>query len=128
MKHIITFTVFFFLLSCTGRPQWQCREGDPIKSTSYDKRCLELQKEAGNHGREIGVCYKKPENSEQTWFAKDVKRLHPDPEACKAIYDEARKKCDALGPPGPGDLVYTSGSATYRGGKPVIVNGKPVCP
>ena len=52
----------------------------------------------------------------------------PDPEKCNAIWDEAEKKCEALGPPGPGDLVYTSGSATYRGGKPVIVNGKPVCP
>ena len=124
MKHIILFTFFFLLLSCTGRSQWQCGGSDPIKSTFYDKRCRKIQEEARKKREESGFCY----ISDEVMMSSERAKLHPDPEKCLAIGEEARKKCDALGPPGPGDLVYTSGSATYRGGKPVIVNGKPVCP
>ena len=100
MKYIITLIFFFSLVSCKGK----C-----LKSTSYDKRCYKLEKEAGDYGRKIGVCYK-PKKDELV-FAKDRPQLDPNHEACNALYKEARAKCDALPPAGPNDIVYTSGSS-----------------
>ena len=129
MKCIIVITfLFLFVVSCTGRQCWSGGGGGVFKSTSYDKRCFKLQKEASKKGEESGVCFKIPEDSEKLWFASEVERLNPDPEACKALFDEARKKCKALGPPGPGDIVQTSGSAFFKKGKPVMIDGKPICP
>ena len=98
MKYIIIF-VFLFV---------SCKSKDCIKSTSYDKRCLKLETEAGDYGRKIGVCYKPKED--ELVFAKDRPRLDPDHEACNDLYIKAREKCKALPPPGPDDIVYSSGS------------------
>ena len=127
MKHIITLIFLFLLVACGDRPKGLCKRSGAKNSTFYDKRCLKLRDEAYKKGVETGVCYKPPENSEKLIFQKDVERLDPDHEACNALDAEARKKCDEL-PPDPDSIVQTSGSATYRGGKPVMINGQPVCP
>ena len=123
MKHIITLTFLFLLLACTGRPQWQCGgEEGAIKSTAYDKRCDKFYDEAYEKGTKTGACYRGPLTR-----GLDPGAIDPDPEACEAIGAEARKKCSDLGPPGPGDLVYTSGSAIFEGKNPVMINGKIIC-
>ena len=123
MKYIIIFIFLLVFLSCTGRPQWQCGgEGGAIKSTAYDKRCDKFFDEAKTKAKETGVCHSGPLTP-----GLDPGAIDPDPEACEAIGAEARKKCSDLGPPGPGDLVYTSGSAIFEGKNPVMINGKPVC-
>ncbi len=115
MKYIIVFIFFFLFVSCED-----CIKADP--STSYDKRCRVFEKEAWKKGRETGVCYKVPEG--EAMLSSEVEKLHPNPEACEAIHAEAKKKCDALPPAGPGDMVYTSGSAFYKGGKPICPPSK----
>ncbi len=104
MKHIMVFVFLFLFVSC--------KDKNCIKSTSYDKRCRKIQYEAYKQGRESGVCYKVPEG--EAILSSDSKKLDPDHEACNALYDEADKKCKALPPPGPDDIVYTSGSVFGR--------------
>ena len=127
MKHLITFLIFFLSVACKGRSQWQCGSGDrnSFNSTSYDKRCLKLREEAIKKGEEAGFCYRVPEG--EVIFQEDRERLDPNHEACNALYAEAEAKCEAL-PPDPDSIVHTSGSAIYRGGKAVMVDGKPLCP
>ena len=89
-------------------------------SVTLDYRCLKLQDEAYDKGTETGVCYIGPL----------IKGIHdgaidPDPEACKALYVEAQKKCDAL-PPDPNSLKTVSGTRVYKNGELVSVNGEPV--
>lgn len=42
-----------------------------------------------------------------------------------AFKQSADKKCQAL-PPDPNSVRQLSGSATYRDGRPVMINGEPV--
>ena len=118
MKYIITLIFLFLFMSCAGRHR-NCMKQDALKSIVEDKRCLKLKMEAAKKGREMGFC--RPINSIR-------QSSHPDPEACKALYVEARKKCSALPPPGPDDIDQLSGSAIFRGKKPIVIDGKPVCP
>ncbi len=115
MKYI-TFIFFFLFVSCED-----CIDADP--STSYDRRCKKLQDKAIKKGRETGVCYQPPEDAPPI-TAREARRLDPDPKACKALIEELRKKCDALPPAGPGDIVYTSGSAFYKSGRPICPPSK----
>ena len=126
MNHIITLVFLFLLVACGSRPQWECVRSGAKNSTFYDKRCLKLRDEAYKKGVETGVCYKIPEDSEELFFHKDRVRLDPNHKACQALYSKAWDECEKL-PPDPDSIVQTSGSATYRGGKPVLINGKPVC-
>ena len=118
MKYIITLIFLFLLLSCEGR-HTRCIKNKPSNSIVEDKRCLKLKMEAARKGREMGFCRS----------IDPIKQSHhPNPKACKALYAEARKKCDDLPPPNPDDIETLSGSATYRGGKPIMIDGKPICP
>ena len=94
-----------------------CKSGSGSCFTSYDKRCVKLDEEAYAKGVETGVCYKRPEDG-PLMSASEVRRLHPNPEACAALYDEAGRKCLAL-PDDPDSIVVTSGSSFSRGGKSV---------
>ena len=128
MKHIITLIFLSVcLLSCEGRSKLVCGGGGAKDSKTVDLRCQKLEDEAYKKGVETGVCYKIPENSEKLFFASEVERLNPDPEACKALYVEAKKKCDDLPPAGPDDIEQVSGGAVFEGNKPVMIDGKPVC-
>ena len=118
LKLFLVFILFFSFVSC--------KRGANYCSTSYDKRCYKIQEEYWDKGEETGVCYSGPELG-NILFADDADQLHPDPEACNALTVEALAKCDALPPPGPGDVVKTSGSTFYKDGKPVMKDGKPVC-
>ena len=125
MKHITTLIFLFLLLSCIGRPNPNCREPDPndhLESKTIDVRCDKIRDEAYKKGTDTGVCYRGPLTKGLDPEAKD-----PDPVACKALYIEANKKCDAL-PFDPKYMDTLSGSATYQGGKKVSQNGRPVCP
>ena len=124
MKHIITFIFFFFLLSCTGRQDAHCIEEDPndaLASKTVDSRCQELRYEAYEKGTETGVCYRGP-----LFKGRDPGAIDPDPEACNALYEEAKKKCEAL-PYDPKYITTLSGTSTYQGGKKVSQDGKPIC-
>ena len=96
-----------------------CKRGTNYCSTSYDKRCIKLESDAYDKGVEMGFCYKIPKDS-PPMTSNEVDRLHPDLEACNAIYAEARKKCHAL-PYDLDSIVVTSGSTFDRGGKSVCV-------
>ena len=111
MKHIITFGFCFLLVSCKD-----C--ANRHYATFYDKRCKKIMDEASKEGKETNVCYQHPKDSKRPMFAKDRPRLDPDHKACNALLAEARAKCDALPPPGPDDIVQTSGSHIGRGKHP----------
>ena len=113
------FFLFFSFVSCEG--------GTEYCSTSYDKRCVKLQDEALKTGIETRVCAKIPEDA-PPMTRSEAERLYPDPDpvACKALFTEARAKCDAL-PYDPDSIVVTSGSSFYKGGKLVMKDGKRVC-
>ena len=108
LKLFLMFCFFFFLVSCK-------RETEDC-STSYDKRCRKFQDEATAKAKETGVCYEAPEG--EVVFDEDRPHLDPDHVACKALYAEARAKCEAL-PDDPDSIVVTSGSTFYKGGKKV---------
>ena len=120
MKHIIILIFLFLLVACEGR-HTRCIKNKPSNSIVVDIRCDKIKTEATNRGKAIGVC--RSNNA-------PIRSEHPDPEACRAIHAEAQKKCDDLPPISerPEDLQQISGSATYRGGKPAMIDGKPVCP
>ena len=110
MKYIMPFIFFFLFVSCK----------DCIKrneSKVIDKRCEKLDDEAYKKGVETGVCYNIPEDG-PVMTAAQVEQLDPDPEACKALFADARAKCRALPPAGPGDIKQVSGSS---------FSGRPVC-
>ena len=107
----------FFLVSCFFFSFVSCKNGTNYCSTSYDKRCYNLMVEAYKKGVETGVCYKIPEDG-PLMSANEVERLNPNPEACKALYDDSDAKCQAL-PHDPASIVVTSGSSFDRGGKSV---------
>ena len=79
-----------------------------------DIRCHKIRQEALKKGRETGVCGKEVPGPE----------MDPDPEACDALFEEARKQCKAL-PPDPKYMKKTSDSTFVRKGKGVV-DGKPV--
>ncbi len=97
------------------------------ESKAVDKRCEKFQDEAIKKGKETGVCYQAPEDGPAV-SRKDRERLDPDHAACNALFEEAGAKCDALPPAGPDDWKQLSGSAVYKDGKLVMIDGKPVCP
>ena len=92
MKHIITFTFFFLLLSCTSKQAIQCIEANfnPASQVS-DSRCDKIMDEAVKKGRASGYCYSGPPTK-----GLDPGGLDPDPEKCIDFYKEGDKKCDAL--------------------------------
>ncbi len=98
MKYIITLIFILLFVSC-----------DCKKSVRIDKRCMKIRAEARKKGYETGVCYKPAKGELIT--SSEAKRLDPDREACKAILDEAYKKCDALPPPSKDDIEWLSGSS-----------------
>ncbi len=79
-----------------------------MESVTTDIRCHNLYIEAINKGKKDGVCYKGP-----LLKGRDAGAIDPDPEACKALYAEAKKKCDAL-PPDPDSMIQVSGSSFYK--------------
>ena len=125
MKPIITLIFLFLLLSCKEQSLARCEYGESGAnlSVSIDLRCEKIQDLAMAKGKEAGFCYDGP-----LVINLDEGAKHPDPVACKALWDEAKKKCEALPPPSPDDIDQVSGSATYHKGKPVMVDGKLVCP
>ena len=121
MKYRVTFFlmsfVFLFTVAC-GKSN-KCVETSNY-SVSHDMRCMKIRYDAYDKGTETGVCYRGPL----------IQGIHdgaidPDPEACKALYVEAQKKCDAL-PPDPNSLKTVSGTRVYKDGELVSVNGEPV--
>ena len=126
MKHIITLIFLFLLLSCKEQSLARCEYGESGAnlSVSIDLRCEKLLDEAYDKAVKDGFCYKFKEG--EVIYSENV--VHPDPEKCNALWDEAKKKCYALPPPGPDDIDQVSGSAIYHKGKPVMVDGKLVCP
>ena len=122
MKYKLTFMLgmSFFIVACEDCVP---KKDGPIASTFIDIRCQKFIREAREKGIASGVCYKRPENSRKIWYAEEVRRLHPDPEACQALYDEADKKCEAL-PDDPDSIIQTSGSAFYTPNRRVFLNGK----
>lgn len=124
MKHIITFLLFFLFVACVGR-RGSCINQGTLASVRIDKRCLKIREEASRKGREIGICYKVPEG--EVMMSDEVEKLHPDPVACKALSDEAKRKCEALPPAGPNDIQQVSSSGIYHKGKLVMKDGKLVC-
>ncbi len=76
---------------------------------------MKIRYDAYDKGTETGVCYR----------GSLIEGEHPDPEACKALYVEAQKKCDAL-PPDPNSLKTVSGTRVYKDNELVSVNGEPV--
>ena len=123
MKYIIIFILFFLFVSCTKHPRigFPPDEGVHCYQIS-DLRCDKFDKEAYDKGIQTGVCYSGNfKNTGSEGYE------HPNPEACKALYAEADRKCDALPPPGPNDIVRSSGTTVYKDGKPVMKDGKPVC-
>ena len=128
MKHIIALIFLFLLLSCTGRQNLNCREPNPndhLESKTEDVKCLEIRYKADDEAEASGFCYTGP-----LLKGRDPGAIEPDPEKCNAFYEEAAKKCADLPPLSerPEDLIQVSGSAIYRGGKPIMIDGKPVCP
>ena len=128
MKHIIALIFLFILLSCTGRAGMQCNEsggGGSQDSVSIDSKCHAIVSKAHKEAEASGFCYVGPLSK-----GLDPGAIDPDPEKCDAFYEEAGKKCDALPPISerPEDLEYLSGGGIYKGNKPVMKDGKPVCP
>lgn len=111
MKYIIALGFLFLLASCKEK------ETGCISSVVIDRRCDKIMDEARKRGKETKVCYQ-PKDSEELVFQKDRPRLDPDHEACKALREEALKKCEALPPPGPDDLQQISGTYMGRGKHP----------
>ena len=98
MKYIITLLFLsFFLVSCQSR--LKCIKHGALGSKTEDIRCLKIQEEGYKKGIETGVCYNGPVKNLN--FEKPG--VDPDPEACNAIHEEVKKKCDAL----PFDPKYT---------------------
>ena len=87
-------------------------------SKIIDIRCDKLITEAGNKGREMGVCYDGP-----LTIGRDIEReeAHPDYEACMDLMKEADKKCQAL-PYDPESVVQVSGSG-FVSAEGIIVDG-----
>ena len=122
MKHIITFTFFFLLLSCTGRQNAHCIEDNSShESQTSDSRCDKIIDEAIKKAQASGYCYVGPLKK-----GRDAGAIDPDPEKCKAFGKEAVKKCDAL-PYDPKYITTLSGTSTYKGGKKVSQDGQPIC-
>ena len=109
------------LLNISGSINQPSRSSTKFESSVIDTRCIELDKEAGDEGRKAGVCYDGP-----LTIGLDIKEeeAHPDYATCKALFVEARKKCESL-PPDPESMVQLSGSSFLHKGK-VIIDGKPV--
>ena len=123
MKPIITLIFLWTLLSCTGKSGILCESSGAEYSISSDARCDIIMEKASAEAKASGFCYVGP-----LLKGRDPGAIDPDPEKCSAIYKEAQKKCDALPPPKPEDINQLSGSAIYHKGKPVMRDGKPVCP
>ena len=116
MKIIFILTFLFpILVSCK-----ECADKGK-NSVIIDERCLKIRLEAGKKGKETGVCYDGP-----LIKGIDEGAIDPDPEKCKALLDEAQKKCDAL-PPDPNSLKTVSGNIIYKDGKPYAKDGRPIC-
>ena len=126
MKYIIVFSFFFLFMSCKYAGH-RSTEGSVCGPKNYatfiDLRCQKFKDEASRKGKAAGACYEGPLMKGIDEEAKD-----PLPEACATFYKEALAKCDALPPPGPGDIKQYSGSSFYKDGNPIMVDGKPVCP
>ena len=90
------------------------------RSVTEDVRCDKFYKEARDKGRATKVCYNGP-----LLQGYDKGSVDSNPVACNVLYDEAEKKCNNL-PKDPDSIIQVSGSATYRGGRPVMIDGKPV--
>ena len=90
------------------------------KSVIIDERCLKLQDEAMKKGLKLGVCYDGP-----LLVGVDIKQeeAHPDYKACRALFDEARKKCDAL-PPDPDSEFKTSETTIFNKDGDVFIDGE----
>ena len=84
-----------------------------------DYRCHVMEGKAYDRGQKLGYC--------DDWTkTTGNKPRHPDPEKCQAEIDKAREECKKL-PKDPSQMDRpVSGSATYKGGRPVRINGKPV--
>ena len=115
MKQILTLIFLLLLLSCTGRsklPMW-----------CSDLRCEKIENEADKEAKNSGFCYNGP-----LIKGKDSGAIDPDPEKCRAFYEEAVKKCDTLPqPPGPDDIEYSRDYGGQFVGETVMLNGKPAC-
>ncbi len=62
------------------------------------------------------------------FYIGDVRQdqTHPDHDACRALIDQAKENCKKL-PPDPSMMDQTvSGTAVFKGGKPVLIDGEPV--
>ncbi len=112
--------VFLFTLGCGKSDKKKCKKKNHLASVYIDVRCDKFHTEAYNQGTKTGVCYRGPL----------IKGIHegvvdPYPEACKALYKEAQKKCDAL-PPDPKFQKPVSRTEIYKDGELVSVDGEPV--
>ena len=102
MKYIIIISVFFLFVSC------DCKK--KIPSTYIDKRCEKIWEDMWDN-EEKGACDLKPEY-ENVGTIFDY--MYKTKEACWAFKKSLGDRCDALPPPGPDDIIQTSGS--YFGG------------
>ncbi len=87
-----------------------------------DIRCHNMIGSAHALGQKLGYCYDGPLRI--NGVRQD--RTHPDSEACDALINKAEEDCKKL-PPDPSMMDQTvSGTAVFKGGKPVLIDGEPV--
>ena len=132
MKTIVTLLLLIFVwVSCrqnsvANSSYKSCKEfcsfseGYPLASTVVDIRCHRIKITASIEGKKKKYCYDGP-----LLKGIDKEAVDPDPVQCKALHDQAQKKCDAL-TPDPSMIRPVSGSVIYKGGRPVMINGE-VC-
>ena len=129
IKVLISLLLSVMLVSCkpqslVKRPE-SCKEfctskNNPLASVIIeDPLCHSMFFEAWTEGEKLGYC---DDGSKTT----GNKPQHPDSAQCKALLDKSQEECKKM----PRDPSQTnqiiSGSATFKGGNPVRVNGKPV--
>ena len=87
---------------------------------SGDRRCRAMVGDARDLGSKLGYCYDGPLRIDGV----RQPQTHPNHEKCRALIDQAKEDCKKL-PPDPSQMNQTvSGSAIYKGGKAVMINGK----
>ena len=145
MKHktVFIFTFFFIAISCQGRSPTrppkitsnlsECvqiesldiKEGG-IDSVIIDPRCDKIQKARGKKADALGLCDLKPEyinavlipSKEEAYISWDK---------CVEFMKVADEQCRAL-PPDPNKKEVLSRTIVYKNGKPILIDGQPVCP
>ena len=151
MKSLVAifFTFFFIAISCQGRSPTrppkitsnlsECvqiesldiKEGG-IDSVIIDPRCDKIQKARGKKADALGLCDLKPEYAEKKAQGEPI-GLVPKSERyvswdkCVEFMKVADEQCRAL-PPDPNKKEVLSRTIVYKNGKPILIDGQPVCP